>query len=351
MNTLYITNCCDILSSYKDASVRYRCYNPAEALSNLHHLVDVIPINHLSIEIINRYDVFVFHRPSFTKKLSKIVNKAIRLNRVLIADYDDLIFNPDYAAFSPGFVNKQYSLPAMEKEYRKYYDALNLFDCFSVSTRPLADEIKKIKPLTRTGVIHNFISDAWLDCFRPERKKSNGTCRITYLPGSKSHDKDFALVEDVLSAYMEHNQRAILRIIGPLSLNENKFNKDQLEVMGRVPYFQLPHLISESRFTIAPLEPTVFNHCKSGLKFFESAAWGIPVIASSMDDMHRFKTKALLLADSADEWEKAIHLLAEEEYYEKCTGEGAEYVQKHCRISRHIEKLVKFLENSAENKL
>jgi len=260
-----------------------------------------------------------------------------------------LIFNPDYATVSPGVVNKQYSLSAMEKEFQKNYHAFNLFDYFSVSTRPLVAEIKKIKPLAKAGVIPNFISDAWLDCYIPNQKKSNGTCRITYLPGSNSHDRDFAWVEDVLSAYMNHNPQAILRIIGTLAFSENKFNKNQLELTKRVSYFQLPQRISESRLTIAPLEPTVFNHCKSGLKFFESAAWGVPVIASPIADMRRFKTQALTLADSADEWEKALYLLTEEKYHEQCSREGPAYVRNHCRISQHARELVNFMENPDDN--
>lgn len=320
MNVLYLTNGYSAVSAYENPSIRYRCYNPAEALSNEHHLVDVSSVNHFSLKTIHRYDVIVCHRPSPGIKIIKIVNKARQLNRILIADYDDLIFNRDHAAVSPGVTNRQYTLPAIAKEYQKNYRALTLFDFFSVSTRPLAAEIQKLKPLAKTGVIPNFISDAWLDGYRPMKKKAGSTCRITYLPGSKSHDSDFALVEDGLCAFMNHHPQARLRIIGPLTFDKKKFNENQLELMKRVPYSALPRLISQSRITIAPLISTLFNRCKSGLKFFESAAWGVPVIASPIEDMYRFKTPALVLADSADEWEKALYLMTEESYHEKCTN-------------------------------
>ncbi len=338
MNILYISHSLNSDMHYQDASVRYRCFNPAEVLSNHNITADVTTIDRVSLKIIERYDVLIFHRPAIGKKLEKLVNKAKQLRRVMIADYDDLIFNPNYAEQSPGFLNNQYLLNSIKASFKKRFDALSLFDRFSVSTNPLAAEIKKIRPSSDIAVIHNYLSDTWFHDNNLSDNKSHEGRRITYLPGSSSHHHDFKVVEDLLSRYLSDKPDVTLRIVGPLSFDMEKFNKNQLELMPLVPYPLLPGLINDSWVTIAPFAKNIFNNCKSGLKYFESAAFGIPVISSPIDDMRRFKSDSLHLADTCDEWLNAFDLLSDKTYYDRCTASGKNHVIETCLASNQAGK-------------
>ena len=332
MNILYISNSRDLEKSYQDASIRYRCFNPAQALSTANTTVDVTTIDMVSVDLVDRYDRLVFHRPIMGKKLKKLVNRANQIGRIIIADYDDLIFNPEYAKDAPGFLNQQYSLNAIQSLFKKSYDALFLFDNFSVSTTPLAAEIKKIRPFSHITVIHNYLSDAWLQYNQPCSREPE-VKRITYLPGTNSHHHDFALVQDLLSEFLSENTDAVLRIVGPLQFNTEKFITHQLELVSYVSYPLLPELIRDSWVTIAPLANTIFNNCKSGLKYFESAAFGVPVIASPIDDLRRLKSKALHLADTPEQWLNALNLLSDKPYYEQCAVSGIKHVRENCLMS------------------
>jgi glycosyltransferase involved in cell wall biosynthesis len=333
MNIIYITQSRNTDQPFRDPSVRYRCFNPAESLAEQSMLADISTIDSVPIGILDRYDLIIFHRPAHSKKLEKLVNKATQLRRTIIADYDDLIFNPDYAKISPGALNKVYSHSSIHASFQRNRDALEFFDNFSVSTVPLQNELTKLRPASNIRVLHNYPSSAWLD---HARHLETPTCipkRITYLPGTGSHHHDFALVESVLSEYLANNTDTYLRVVGPLQFSKNLFSQNQLEVLDYVPYPVLPQLIKESWVTIAPLSDTIFNNCKSGLKYFESAALGVPVVASPIEDMQRLKSTALYLASTPTEWTRAFEKLANEKHYSQCSTQGIAHVHSTCLAS------------------
>ncbi len=338
MNILYISNSRKSNKPYQDSSVRYRCFNPAQALSSVNINADVTTVDMVTLNIVERYDLIFFHRPEMGNKLEKLVNRAKQRRCAVIADYDDLIFNPDYAEHSPGFLSQQYLLDTVKRIFKKNYDALALFDHFSVSTTPLAAEIKKIKSSSKITVFPNCLAEAWLQHNNQPCSRNSKVRRITYLPGTNSHHHDFAVVQNLLSKFLSDNSDAILRIVGPLKFKKKKYNRHQLELVPYVPYPLLPGLIRDSWVTIAPLANTIFNNCKSGLKYFESAAFGIPVIASPTGDMQRLNSEALHLVDAPKQWLKALILLSDKTYYEQCAVSGVNHVKEKCILSPQIYK-------------
>jgi len=345
MNILYIANSRNLIKPYQDSSVRYRCFNPAEAFAAANINADVTTINMVTLNLVERYDLIIFHRPSMSRKLEKLVSKAKQRNCAVMADFDDLIFNPDYAEQSPTFLNEQNSLDRITASLKKRNDALFLFDYFSVSTFPLSKEIKKIKPLSEVTVIHNYLSDEWLQLNDQSRSRESEIKRITYLCGSNSHDDDFSLVQDLLIEFLSDNSDVVLRIVGPLKFTKKYFKNCQLELQQYVSYPFLPRIIEESWVTIAPLANTIFNNCKSGLKYFESACFGIPVIATPIDDMQRLNSEALHLADTPDQWLQSLNTLSDKKYYEQCAASGANHVKETCVIShqKYVEALSNFI--------
>jgi glycosyltransferase involved in cell wall biosynthesis len=335
MNILYISSSRNVDQPYQDSSVRYRCFNPAQALSAARVTADVTTIDRVSLHVIERYDLITFHRPVMGKKLERLVNRAKQRRCAVLADYDDLIFNPEYAHQSPGVLNQQHLLSTVIASFKRRYDALCLFDHFSVSTTPLAAEIRKIRTGSDINVLHNNLSDVWLKHARRLSSRKSEVRRITYLPGTNSHHHDFSVVQDIFSGFLADNPDAVLRIVGSLRFKKEKFNGRQLELVRYVPYPLLPGLIRDSWVTIAPLANTLFNNCKSGLKYFESAAFGVPVIASPIDDMQRLSSEALRLADTPEQWLNALHLLSDKTYYEQCSVSGINHVKKHCVMSHH----------------
>jgi glycosyltransferase involved in cell wall biosynthesis len=56
----------------------------------------------------------------------------------------------------------------------------------------------------------------------------------------------------------------------------------QSDVKPSVDFSEMLKIIREHDVVLVPLEFSVFNHCKSNIKYVESACQGVPVIASSV---------------------------------------------------------------------
>lgn len=326
MNILFISQSRKSDHPFQDPSVRYRCYNPAESLIAAGYIVDVTTIDMASADHFVRYDLIIFHRPSISRKLEKLVNAASKLNKKIVADYDDLIFNPLYAELSPPVLNHQSSLSSITTSFQKNYEAINLFSTISVSTTPLKKEVKRILPWAEVSVLHNFLSSSWLQHNSAPIRRSHDRYMITYLPGTNSHHHDFAVIEPALQEYLEKHPETILRVVGQLQFSRNLFARKQLDLVDYLPYPLLPKVIQDSWITIAPLADTLFNHCKSGLKYLESAAFGVPIVASPIQDMQRLKSEALLLAQNQNDWMESLNLLKDSVFYKNCQEAGSKHV-------------------------
>ena len=79
-----------------DPSVRYRAYHPAEALLNAGHFCSIYSAAQFYKNPCFDYNVYVFHRPNMARAaFAKTIGILRQLGRILIADYDDLIFGDE----------------------------------------------------------------------------------------------------------------------------------------------------------------------------------------------------------------------------------------------------------------
>jgi hypothetical protein len=85
--------------------------------------------------------------------------------------------------------------------------------------------------------------------------------------------------------------------------------------------------MNDSWIIIAPLVDNVFNRCKSGLKFWESGVFGIPVISSPIKDIERFKNKGICISDNIYTWGKFITSMEVQGHYEAASVEAIEKSQ------------------------
>jgi hypothetical protein len=99
-------------------------------------------------------------------------------------------------------------------------------------------------------------------------------------------------------------------------IDENKYDSQQLLLFPVVSYEQLPYWIKQCWITIAPLQPSLFNQCKSGLKFFESAIWGVPLVATAIPDLTRCDTE-LCFAEGEQGWLDQLEMMLEDAPYTK----------------------------------
>lgn len=325
MKFLFVSHATDPHQLFKDPSVRYRCYNLAQDLSLLGHVAEVCHIRDVSPELVSRYDGVVFHRPYISRTLVRALKRLRARNIPALADYDDLIFSEAHIEYSPLIVNNRASKRVVIKKARRYAEALRLFDLVTVATTPLTDEVRQVHPAAEVHVIHNGLSMEWvrhaeqLAVALPERRE------IGYLPGTSSHDHDMDAIRSGVLGFLSDNPAYGLTVAGPLAFDPGGLN-ERFRHEKPVPYYHLPLYLKRFWVTLAPLVDNPFNRCKSAIKYLESAALGVPVLATPIPDMARFKGTGVQLCELAQDFGVALEKMKDDDFYTEVVDSGRRYV-------------------------
>ncbi len=345
LKILFISTTNRIERPYLDPSVRYRCYNPAQDIRDDGHLVDVISFHKFTLEMIRLYDVFIFHRPPYDGKLEAAIAIIEQNHKKYFADYDDLIFAPDYALESSAYRSGRATKDEIFYIFEKNYHAMKLFKNIFVSTTPLAKIIKELHPIAEVNVIHNGVSSTWLGLMKNFTSHKKSTMKkITYLSGTTSHEHDFKSITPMLLKFLKEHSNIQLVVVGPLRLD------DELKVLKNVvhkryvDYNKLPNIIMDSWINLSPLDENIFNQCKSALKFYESALFGIPSIVSRTPDFERFLDGNIMIADNEDEWLDFLNKMLNEKKYNKMSKNLKKYSINNCMSNTQTKNLLKIIE-------
>ncbi len=313
MHVLFVTeNRFDRLSS-GDGSTRYRCFNVAEALIASGHRATVASLGEVQLRFLGQYDVISVLRPRAGGRLKRLVRAARAKGIHLVADFDDLIFDVTAASQSPLVLNGFAEEQSVARGFHRFATAAETFDEITVSTEPLAVAAKQCFPEHSVYVLPNGLSPLWLtsaDSQIDTTDTLNGEFQaLSYLPGTRSHDADFRMIQTAVADWLAADTDRTLRIVGELNFDNDIADSHQLVSEPLVPYFRLPEKIRTSGVTLAPLLPNRFNEAKSHIKFLESAAFGVPVVATANADIaqHR-RISGLYCPANQEKWYETFEL-------------------------------------------
>ncbi len=337
MNILYLTDSRHVDEPWLDGSTRYRCYHMAEALQAAGHRADVAALSTLDNRILSRYDVVCVLRPDYERRLLRLLAHCQRLRIRCVADVDDLLFDPSQAASAPSVLNGQASEGMTRTRFARHARALALFDEVITANGRLAQERLRLCPDQPVFVVPNGLSAFWLDYHQNTIQRHE---RVAYLPGTRSHDRDFATILTPLQQVHRKRTGLELFLMQELRVPNGLFDPVRVLRHGCVPYLQLPSLLASSRVTLAPLEDTPFNAAKSHIKFIESAAFGTPLVASPIQDMQRHDIAGLRLARTSEQWLAAIDELLDARHDERTGRELREYVRDCCMARHSVTRLI-----------
>lgn len=324
----------------EDGAFVYRCENLALALSHLGHKTNLL---HLTALLFRRdFDVVVFLRP-MGGRIYDYVTRRLRAKGVtLVGDVDDLIFNPEFVPFWPVVKNNPDN-PEMLQDNRikfmKHGDALSKLDKVVVSTPNLEKHYKDLHPDTPCAIIPNASHLSWLDHI-PSPVKTERS--ISYFSGTRSHDHDFAIVQPVLKRLLDRHEDLKVRIVGPLSTD---LEHPRVIRIPKAPFQEYAQLVRNSHISIAPLEDTPFNQCKSAVKALEAGLMNVPVVASPVGDYARMNVKGVLLANSEEEWEAKLEFLLQPDNYKDASEGLRERILEFSDINHLAHKFLEFTEN------
>lgn len=297
-----------------DPSVRYRCYHFAESLQQENYFCSVCSGNSFFESPNFYYDVYVFHRPLFNDNFRREVIEILKQkNKVLIADYDDLIFGDSQVASISSIVkNNNSTLEKAIEIFKNNLEALNFFDKVTVSTEILASYVRKYNPKAKVMVAQNFIPKSLIELHAVNKThlKHRPNTTIGYFCGTKSHNLDFPIVEEILYRVLLENTDFSFLVIGPLTFSAALMKLPNVFIGTDVNYLKLPNIMCKCSKVIAPLEYSEFNQCKSRVKSLEAAISGCKLIATPIQDM--LSNKYISFAETEDDWYELLSTVIEE---------------------------------------
>ena len=340
MNLLFLTHSDLSKRPYGDGSTRYRSFNVAEVAVAFGHTAQVEEVSRLRLKDLTRFDLISWLRPVQSLKARRIIRRAKQLGIACVADVDDLIFDPHLAAESPAVCNGFTSRKVVETQFRESARLIEQFDAITVSTTALLEHCKRCFPQVASAVVRNGLSDYWLQ--HADRTPGNGVSSTSaaYLPGTRSHDQDFATICEPLSRWLKDASDRSLQIIGRLEYDAHRLPASQVEHFPWMDYYALPSAINRQRVTLAPLTHSQFNDAKSHIKFIESAALGVPLIARPIDDLTQHQCRGLLFADCQSQWYDALAHISEPHFLDDARSRLMDYARQSCTASNYTKPLI-----------
>lgn len=327
-----------------DPSVRYRCFHPAEELARRGITTAVYSAAQFYQTPNYDFDAYIFHRPSSNRAaFESVIDRLKTLKRVLVADYDDLVFGGAEIALNSSSVKNQTMAPQQAiLAYEKNLVALRAFSTITTSTSSLAAKVRELNPGSSVTIVANRIPESVMSLHIEGRtyRIQKPPHRIGYFAGTKSHDADIAVIVEVLHRVLLEQPRTDFLVVGPVALPFSLSALQNVHVMDAIGYWRVPGLMSDCATVIAPLEDSGFNQCKSRVKFLEAALAGCRLIASPIPDMKELGEERLVLPSSLNDWYEALSLRLEADAQRDLANANFDYLYQNCHAARSAEQIV-----------
>ncbi len=237
--------------------------------------------------------VVVIWRAAWDARVESVMQAARQDGARIVFDVDDLMFEPDLATFAmiDGIRTQSLTEPVVADFYRRVQQTLLAADAVMSPTAFLTARMQRFgKP---GFVIPNGFDDTTATisaAARAARGETDGLVqRIGYAGGTRTHQKDFAVVAEPVAAALRadaHRRLVLFRRGAEPCVDIAEFPalhglEAQIEWRQMVGLMELPWELARFDVNLAPLEVgNPYCEAKSELKFFEAALVGVPTIAS-----------------------------------------------------------------------
>lgn len=261
------------------------------------------------------YDCIIFYRAPALPDVVQLIEYARSLGKPTLYEIDDLIFEPIYpptiASYGGQVTPAQYY--DLLKGMALYRCAAQLCDYALASTQPL---LERLMPLVRNkqGFLHRNALDS-NNVLKLKPANTNEAVTIFYGSGTLAHNSDF--IEEVLPALekiLQDFKQVRLMIAGYLQLPplfSRKYKKQIITLPFTKNLYIYNTYLQGADINIAVLKQDAINDCKSELKWFEAACFGIPSVVSqtrNYQDVIR-QGEDGFMASSINDWYETLKQL------------------------------------------
>ena len=231
----------------------------------------------------------IFYRVPADAAVLSLIAKAQARGLPTYWEVDDLIFDPNEYILNENLKTLPSSVQLGVLAGVPSYRAAMLACGAGIASTPALATAMREAGLDPVFLVQNALDASTLTtadriCSAPVRPAPSPAPRqvIVYGSGTNTHDNDFRECAAALLQLLTDRPEVTLRIIGDLRLSV-AFDQvaAQVEWVPKLPYAEYLNALAQADVSIAPLEPTRFNDCKSNIKFLESAIVGVPCVSSA----------------------------------------------------------------------
>lgn len=297
-------------------------------------------------------DIVVFHRPE-TDEAIAVARKLKEAGKKIVFDNDDTYKDHNGFKFND-YMNEErvkQGLSELNKNIDTFIKEADLITC---TTEFLKKEYEQINP--NVVVLPNTVDPFYY----PEPKKNETDIIRIGITGSVGITSDVEVLKPIIEHY-QHDPRVRLVLLSLPPEGENEiykklyvdeyafWNKVNIEWHSFVSYDIYYDYLNSLKLDmiIIPRADSLFNRCKSNLKFLENSMLEIPTIGQSFAtgdspyEVNTEDTKHLLLATDTASWIEQIEkLINDKELRLQMGREAKKYVEENYSIEKHAQKWV-----------
>jgi len=339
---------------------RYRVLHQMEQLALSGLISSKVYFEDIEIGMEANFKTFIFYRCEYTTEVEAFIKRAKEHNKRVCFDVDDLVIDTKYTNLVP-FVKSL--LPRDKKLFDQSVvltgKTLAACDIAVTTTEELAKELGRV--VSKTHINRNTASQEMVVCSEIayqkhclKEKANSNHIWIGYFSGSLTHNKDFSIVHKALIRILEKHKNVGLLLAGELdSSDELQIYSNRIVKKNTVGWRELPALIVEADINLAPLEDTLFNQCKSEIKWIEAALVRVPTVASKIgafDRMIEDGVTGILCDNITDVWyNKLESLIINQNKRKEIANNAYSYVIDNCTTSGTADEYKDFITKAMEN--
>lgn len=336
--------------------IRYRIEQKVEQLTVAGY--EVSAIDWMTIDANNEVffsDIILIYRAPAVPELVKLIAQAKALDKIVIYEIDDLIFEPaypaNYAEYAGTITMDDYA--GLVYGMALWREAAKLCDYAIASTKPLVTHLQQLVS-TKAGYLHRNGLDAHNTEISVDTENAvtdtNDEITIFYGSGTLAHNTDFVEIAlPAITKILRQYRQVRLMIVGHLTLPTAFIAEfaEQLVTYKKTKTIDAYwNLLAHADINLAVLENNVINNCKSELKWFEAACFKTPSVVSDTTnyrDVIHDKEDGIL-AETSENWYHALDLMVQDKSLRNKIGNNAyERVQKMYSIetlSKNIDAIL-----------
>ena len=280
--------------------------------------------------LVCNYRIIIFFECPWTKRIQEAITLAKSLNRRILFDVDDLVFDTKYTDIMP------YTKVSSVKQKEKYDDiivrirkTLKLCDAAIASTQTTANELKNY--VSNVFVNHNVANEEMWKLSQQVLIDKNDKTNldrtiIGYFSWTFSDFINFEILKPILKKILREFKNVQILLVGNADFPDYLKEFDSQIILKKLnDWRKILEIVANVDINIVPLQNNIINSAKNEIKWIEASIVKVPTIASNLGIFKKVINHNItgILCSDLDDWYMSLKTLINKRDIRKILGENA----------------------------